>query len=489
MNTPRVFVLGLDGADEFSLGAAVRKGLMPTLTKLVGDRLYPLRSTPLPITPAAWTAAYTGLNPGKTGVLTFQRRLPNTYRGRIVNSSDVGDLGFPTRLAASGKRVVSIGYPMMSPPPSSDALIISGWDASPGAPVTNHARLAALIERHGLRIEDEFESDVATLTRAVKARFAVLSDLVRTGEWDCAMLYLGFIDSLGHRLGAQNAPTMELLALTDRELAKLLELFPSDVSFIVCSDHGFGSFSRSFSVMQWLEEHGYLTLRSRSFRSAESVPGVDLMDLETGVIDWSNTRAFCWEAVGRHAGISLNLKGDFPSGIVNPRDAFALARELIDELLATRDAGGNPLIVDARRREELFWGPHVSEFPEIFLETAPDVTAFVGKRTRVDGGFDLEAGSVHEGSFNSHHDDGIWGCSFPIYADKLGVEDLAPTVYALLGLPIPDICDGSNLSSAQVGRAAHAAQDHTMVQVSGNNAYSAEEEEIVRKRLEDLGYL
>ena len=62
----------------------MRSGKMPNLQRLVRDKLLPLRSTPLPITPAAWTSAYTGYNPGKTGVLTFQRRVANTYRGRIV---------------------------------------------------------------------------------------------------------------------------------------------------------------------------------------------------------------------------------------------------------------------------------------------------------------------------------------------------------------------------------------------------------------------
>jgi predicted AlkP superfamily phosphohydrolase/phosphomutase len=475
---PRVFILGLDGADDSSVGAAIRNGLMPTLERLTGGRLHALRSTPLPITPAAWTAAYTGYNPGKTGVLTFQRRLPNSYRGRIVNSADVGNRGFHTRLADAGKRVVSVGFPMMSPPPVSSARIVSGWDSIPGAAYANHPDVIASMERHGLRIDDEFLTDVTVLSKGIEARFAVVRDLMGTADWDCAMLYLGFIDSLGHRLGAGNAQTMELLAKTDRELASLAQEFPADTAFIVCSDHGFGSFTRSFSIMQWLEERGYLRLRSRSFRNAESIPGVDVMDLETGVVEWSHTRAFCWEAVGRHAAIALNVKGDYPSGTVGPRDAFALAGEIIADLRSTLDPlTGFPIVVDAKRREELFWGPYTTEFPEIFLETTHGTTAFVGKRTRVDGGFDLEAGTLHDGAFNSHHDDGLWGSSFVVDGATLHVEDLAPTVYALLDLPVPDDCDGVNRSLKTAAVAATAAP------------YSAEEEEIVRKRLEDLGYL
>ena len=487
---PRVFILGLDGADDYSVGVAVRAGNMPNLTRLTGGRFLPLKSTPLPITPAAWTAAYTGYNPGKTGVLTFQRRIPNTYRGKIVNSNDVGDNGFHTRLAENGKKVISIGFPMMSPPPACHgAIIVSGWDSSPHVPLANDAQALEVLGRHGYRIDDDLTADPALLRQGISTRFSILGDLLAEhGDWDCAMVYLGFIDSLGHRLGFGNDETQELLAKTDKELGKLLPHLPSETPFIVCSDHGFGQFAQSFSVIQWLEEHGYLKLRSRNLRkSSHGTPGVELMDFEDGLIDWSSTRAFCWEAIGRHAAIALNTKGTYPGGVVNPRDAFALGGEIIEKLRTTVDpATCRPVVIDARRREELFWGARVSEFPELFLETAPGTTAYIGKRKRTESGFELEHGILHSGSFNSHHDDGVWGSSFEVPADDLRVEDLAPTVYALLDVPIPEDCDGVNRSPrrALVGATAGAAAS-----TPENSAYSPEEEEIVRKRLEDLGYL
>ena len=487
---PRVFILGLDGADDSSVGVAVRAGAMPNLMRRVNGTLRPLKSTPLPITPAAWAAAYTGYNPGKTGVLTFQRRIANTYRGRIVNSSDVGGRGFHTRLGERGKSVLSLGFPMMSPPPSSaGAVIVSGWDAAPNVPLTDDPETVELLRRNGYRVDDELTADASLLKKGITTRFAIMRELLaKHADWDCAMLYLGFIDGLGHRLGFGNTQTQELLAQTDRELGELFERFPADVSFIVCSDHGFGQFTQSFSVMQWLEEHGYLTLRSRTLRkSAHSIPGVELMDLEDGLIDWSSTRAFCWEAIGRHAAIALNLKGEYPSGIVSPREAFALGNEIITKLRETMDpVTGLPVIINARRREELFWGPNVSEFPELFLETAPGTTAYVAKRSRTEEGLILEQGTLHAGSFNSHCDDGLWGSSFAVSADELHVEDVAATVYALLHVPVPEDCDGANRSAM---RALVGAGVGTTENAAEGSAYSPEEEEIVRKRLEDLGYL
>lgn len=483
MSKPRVFLLGLDGADDNTLGVALRFGRMPNLGRLVHESIRPLRSTPLPITPAAWTAAYTGYNPGKTGVLTFQRRIPNSYRGRLVTSADVGNLGFHTRLAEFGKVVVSVGFPMMSPPPQSRAsAIVSGWDSNPKAALSNDQKIDALLADLGYRIDDEFSTDVRLLGEGVRTRFRILEALLRDRDWDCAMLYCGFIDGLGHRVGFGNAQTQDLLALVDQELGRFYSTLEDEPAFIVCSDHGFGNFSRSFSVMQWLEENGYLALRSKSFRNEGMIPGVEVMDLESGLIDWAATKAFCWESIGRFAAISLNLKGSYPRATVSPREAYDLAGEIIQKVLAIRDPQtGEKLVVSAWRREEILWGEFARELPEIFIETAPDTTAFIGKRRAVNGGYELEPGIVHRGSFNSHLADGVWGSSFPVDSSTLRIEDVAPTVYALLDLEIPDDIDGENRSGKTVVNTSHSGVDAS--------PYSHEEEAIVRKRLEDLGYL
>lgn len=381
--------------------------------------------------------------------------------------------------------MLCVGAPMTSPPPPiARGVIIPGWDASPGRPMVSDPRYLALLDRVGYRIEDEFSHEVGVLANAMDARFSLMTELLQTHDWDCAMLYFGFIDGLGHRFGAGNDKTPQLLEHCDQRLGDLLQTV-GDAAFIVCSDHGFGTFTRSFSVTQWLEANGYLTLRSRSFKSSNEggVPGLEVMDLEDGVIDWDASSAFCWEGVGRHAAIALNVKGEYPRGCVSPRDAYALAGEIADRLRAQRDPKTRAKVVrDVKRREELFWGNHASEFPELFVELEFDTTAYVAKRKRVEGGFLLDDGIVHNGTFYSHFDDGIWGSSFAVASEQLKVEDLAPTVYALLDLPIPSDCDGENRSTRSAVLTSVAASAH-------ESAYSSEEEEIVRKRLEDLGYL
>ena len=386
--------------------------------------------------------------------------------------------GFIRGLASAGKNVVSVGFPMMSPPPVVEgSVIVSGWDA-PTVPLSNSPHAQAVIEMAGYRIDDEFSSDPNVLGTSIVTRFEITRALLDGTDWDCAMLYLGFIDGLGHRLGFGNPQTQMLLERTDSELGAFIAKLPDSTAFIVCSDHGFGSFQRSFSVTQWLQNRGFLALRSHSFKSGEGggLPGLEFMDLSEGVIDWSRTKAFCWDAVGRHAAIALNTRGQYPGGIVDPREAFELAGHVIDELRAVTDQAAAPIIVDARRREQLFWGPFTSEFPEIFLETVPDVT------TSPNGGGSRTASRSSRASFTR-------GPSIPTKTTVYGVRRFRSkrsSSCASRTLPLPYTrywmfrsadCDGINRSPSKTIAGGAAP------------AYSAEEEAIVRKRLEDLGYL
>ena len=63
---------------------------------------------------------------------------------------------------------------------------------------------------------------------------------------------------------------------------------------------------------------------------------------------------------------------------------------------------------------------------------------------------------------------------------------MAPTIYALLGVDIPSDVDGENRAPV-LAHIAPADEEHHEPDVE--SPYSPEEEEIVRQRLEALGYL
>jgi predicted AlkP superfamily phosphohydrolase/phosphomutase len=77
---PKVVVLGFDGADARLVEKWMASGDLPNLARLRDEGTYaPLLPTNPPQTPVSWAAFATGLNPGRTEVFDFLKRVEGTY--------------------------------------------------------------------------------------------------------------------------------------------------------------------------------------------------------------------------------------------------------------------------------------------------------------------------------------------------------------------------------------------------------------------------
>jgi predicted AlkP superfamily phosphohydrolase/phosphomutase len=155
------------------------------------------------------------------------------------------------------------------------------------------------------------------------------------------------------------------------------------------SDHGFETYTRSFSLNTWLLEEGYLVLKPAKEREkprgAEGYRQVFLHE----AVDWTRTRAY---GVGFN-GLYLNLRGrelddptppwDDPetpdvdesklppvdeSGIVAPEEAEALLREMAAKLEALTDpVTGRRVVRRADLARDVYTGPRLPEAPDILV--------------------------------------------------------------------------------------------------------------------------
>ncbi len=170
--------------------------------------------------------------------------------------------------------------------------------------------------------------------------------------------YFGNLDQVSHMLwhtrdpehpiydaerDAQYANVIEDLYVEfDGLVGYTLDNIGDDTTLIVLSDHGFGSFRRSFHMNAWLKEHGYLTVRDENMRED---PGFFVN------IDLPLTRAY-------NAGLNalyLNVEGRESSGIVLPEQRTALIDEIAEKLLAEVDpATGQPAVTKVYKRDEVF---------------------------------------------------------------------------------------------------------------------------------------
>src|SRR5262245_23932799 len=78
--TGRVIVLGFDGADARLVEKWMDEGRLPNLDRLRKEGSYtPLLPTNPAQTPVSWSSFATGINPGRTQIFDFLKRIPNSY--------------------------------------------------------------------------------------------------------------------------------------------------------------------------------------------------------------------------------------------------------------------------------------------------------------------------------------------------------------------------------------------------------------------------
>ena len=206
---------------------------------------------------------------------------------------------------------------------------------------------------------------------------------------------------------------------------------------MIISDHGFNSFRYGVDLNRWLEENGYLKLKSDG-RDKKNLAG----------INWSETRAF---ALGL-AGIFLNVKGREAQGIVDPENK---ADKLRDEIAAKLTDLTDPrktnqqVIKQVYNAQRIYRGPYKDEAPDLII----------GFNRGYRASWETAIGQVTDKIFHEntkawsgdHCIDrsfvpGILFCNRPIKTEKSRLIDIGPTILDMFGVTIPKYMDGKPLS-------------------------------------------
>lgn len=232
------------------------------------------------------------------------------------------------------------------------------------------------------------------------------------------------------RLASAN-PIEDLYLKVDEIVGKILSQIDDRTALIIISDHGFASFKRGVNLNTWLWKEGYLVLKQNA------KPG----DWFEGV-DWSRTKAY---ALGL-GGIYINLKGREGQGIVEPAERDNLVMEIKDLLTGLRDeATGQIAIKSVYDSHDIYSGPYVDEAPDLI----------VGYNEGYRASWEGVTGKVTESVFSDNVR--AWSgdhCIDPscvpatlitnrkITSDNPAIQDIAPSVLNLLGVPVPGYMDG-----------------------------------------------
>lgn len=213
-------------------------------------------------------------------------------------------------------------------------------------------------------------------------------------------------------------------AQMDELVGWLLDELDEQTTLIVMSDHGFAPFRRQVNLNTWLEQEGYLKVRTSQREGYEWLSG----------IDWSATRAF---AIGLNS-LYLNVRGRERYGIVDPAKRKTLAREIAERLHAWRDSEtGNAVVTHAALREDVYDGPHVEEAPDIIVGYARNYRAsWATTSGEVPRGliFDNREEWSGDHCMDARAVPGVLLSSRPLTADSPDLRDLTVSILSIFGI-------------------------------------------------------
>lgn len=326
----------------------------------------------------------------------------------------------------------------------------------------------------------------------------------------------------------------------DQAVGELIERAGGDgTRVMILSDHGFGGAGmKTVHLNRWLWSEGLLSFVPR--RSAgeslinrlkrwgmHRVPTVLQEQLfrrfsgriashiesasRYGAIHWPGTLAYSDE-LNYFPSIWINLKGREPGGTVEPGEEYGKILEQISRRLeGLKDPEtGERVVARAWRREELYRGPCAARAPDLVLELNLDqgysyscLPSPAGRGPVINRiPTEDRLGAKGKGMNGTHRRHGILllsgeGCAAG-RVEGAGLEDLAPTLLHLLGLEVPAEMDGRVLTEAlspvwlreqpvprsrgQIDRVVRGPAKEPL-------RFTAEEEELLRRRLQGLGYL
>jgi len=552
-----VTIVGLDGATFRLILPLVEEGKLPVLKELMQEGSWgKLESTIHPLSPQAWASFMTGKNPGKHGVFEFVEHKPNSYELCYVNGGCVQGKKLWEILSEAGKRVCVINVPFTYPPSTVNGCLIAGLDA-PGlhSEFCYHtellAEITAVFGEYRLR-QTPYKAKPETYLTEILGQFdytlEVAKYLKAKESWDLFMVVFESTDLVQHFYWHYAFPQDFGIAEThntdlktaisdvyrriDGGLKELLALCGEAETVMVMSDHGFSACRKIFFMDNWLNQHGYLA-RNEGERTTHALTrnlhvafqkyfpnrwkgGLTRFMpflrekmrsyLNIAPIDWENTKAF---SLGIDStNIFVNLKGKYPSGIVEQGQEYEKLREEIIALLTyVRDPDTGKRIVErVYKREELYHGECLSKAPDL-LVTWKGFEYNTRRGYREKGnellGSSLEFSDVSAYSSlqksGTHHVDGVFIANGPHIRSNVELEgarivDLAPTILYLLGEKVPEGMDGRVMEELMRGQfLSKNPVEIGLVDSSADGAqsttYGKEEEKYIRDKLRGLGYI
>ena len=263
-------------------------------------------------------------------------------------------------------------------------------------------------------------------------------------------------DYLRNRDTRVGAKVRDVYKQLDDAIGSFVARTRSDDLVLFISDHGFQSCTRTIHMDRLLQSFGYLDFSASNViwgpmqwgavrKVARTV--YDLLGLHGKVslpqpVNWAKTKAYTTiRSTGE--GVSVNLAGREPDGIVDPADFEKVRAAVMDRLASYVDpTTGRRPVKAIHRREDVFRGRYADAAPDILMEPAEGYSLTHAKSAIEDA--DWVSGD--------HRIEGVVvaaGSGVRPFEQPPRLIDLAPTILAALDAP----ASIRHTGRVQIGRA------------------------------------
>jgi predicted AlkP superfamily phosphohydrolase/phosphomutase len=270
----------------------------------------------------------TGRSPGRHGIFDFVR---TDDRGddclwTLSSANDIRCETIWSIASRQNRRVVSLNFPMMSPPESVNGSLVSGfvswkhlrrnmtpsslYDRLKRIPGFDAKELAWDFKREDQIGEDMSQADLEAWVHAHRLReeqwFRVAETMLREDDPELFAVMFDGTDKLQHQTWHVLSPLLQpefpspeharLRSLTlgyyrrlDEYIARLVELAGPKAQVFIASDHGFTATFDIVRINRYLSELGYLTWGEDDGSDATR----RRVDVNFAYLDWTKTTAYC----------------------------------------------------------------------------------------------------------------------------------------------------------------------------------------------------
>jgi predicted AlkP superfamily phosphohydrolase/phosphomutase len=480
------------------------------------------------------------------GIGTKRPSKPEIVDGRSIASSTLWDI-----LGHHRRRVGVINVPMTYPPRPVNGFMITGLLTPPGASVfTYPPELSSKVTDYQIDLErfighKPFARDsndpphiepslelMQEFRTMMEKRARTALKLMHSEPWDLFIVVFTGTDRMGHYLWSfhrdvdsdgssewhrLHQAVFDYYVRLDQAIGEMVQEAGQNTTAMIMSDHGMGpNYVKSVHWNDWLRRKGLLSTqttvsspdgwllklglpRDRIARLARKIPGLVDTNLirkakaaSPVTLQLDRTQAYYTHIYSYVGGIHIIPQGE---------EKKKLCDDLVRDIRQVVDPNtGQPIVRWVYRGEECYHGPHADDIPAIVLVMNPDyggneslsyvssiVTELQGKRDP--GGHHVEGIFIARGPEIE---------SIPQKLPNLQIQDIAPTVLYLMGMPVPSDMDGRVLSEILKPTVLQARAvvpgppvgmwpDDEVKPIIGE--HSVADEEMIKERLKALGYI